>query len=70
MIRGQITCGGIPGAAAAFVLVNSIAGIAGVMVGGYVGAEYGSRRLGNPTIQRLLAKIKPLRATRIRIEAI
>lgn len=69
----------ISGVAAAFILVNSIAGILGVMsssaqltyllepalplwalvviVGGYIGAEYGSRRLGNPTIQRLLAAV-------------
>lgn len=65
----------ISGVAAAFILVNSIAGILGVMstpaefhpslalwglvvvVGGYIGAEYGSRRLGNPTIQRLLALV-------------
>jgi uncharacterized membrane protein YfcA len=65
----------ISGVAAAFILVNSVAGILGVMsagvefhpalplwglvvvVGGYIGAEYGSRRLGNPTIQRLLALV-------------
>jgi len=65
----------ISGVAAAFILVNSIAGILGVMsastefhpalplwglvvvVGGYIGAEYGSRRLGNPAIQRLLALV-------------
>jgi uncharacterized membrane protein YfcA len=28
-----------------------------VVIGGYVGAEYGSKRLGNPTIQRLLALV-------------
>lgn len=65
----------ISGVAAAFILVNSIAGILGVMslttqfhpalpiwailvvAGGYVGAEYGSKRLGTPTIQRLLALV-------------
>ena len=65
----------ISGIAAAFILVNSIAGLLGVMVtapalpqalpywavaavvGGYVGAEYGSRRLGSPSIQRLLAVV-------------
>lgn len=65
----------ISGVAAAFILVNSTAGILGVMstgvqfhpalplwalvvvVGGYIGAEYGSRRLGNPAIQRLLALV-------------
>jgi hypothetical protein len=65
----------VSGIAAAFILVNSIAGLAGVMttahavpaalpywavaalVGGYIGAEFGSRRLGNPSIQRLLALV-------------
>lgn len=65
----------ISGVAAAFILVNSVAGILGVMssstgfhpalplwaavvmVGGFIGAEYGSRRLRNPTIQRLLAVV-------------
>lgn len=59
----------ISGIAAAFILVNSVAGLLGVItsapslpsalpywavaavVGGYVGAEYGSKRLGNPAIQ-------------------
>lgn len=63
------------GVAAAFILVNSIAGLLGVfstsqtlptvfpiwaiaaMVGGFIGAEYGSRRLGNPSIQRLLSLV-------------
>ncbi|MCI0506603.1 MAG: sulfite exporter TauE/SafE family protein [Gammaproteobacteria bacterium] len=63
----------ISGIAAAFILVNSIAGLFGVMsanttlpsalpfwalaaiAGGYIGAEYGSKRLGNPAIQKLLA---------------
>jgi uncharacterized membrane protein YfcA len=65
----------ISGVAAAFILVNSIAGILGVMttgvefhaalplwivavlIGGFIGAEYGSKRLANPTIQRLLALV-------------
>jgi len=65
----------ISGVAAAFILVNSVAGMLGVMTttttfhpalplwalvvvaGGYVGAEYGSRRFANPTIQRLLALV-------------
>lgn len=69
----------ISGVAAAFILVNSISGILGVMtsssrlsyllepalplwalaviVGGFIGAEFGSRRLGNPTIQRLLSVV-------------
>jgi uncharacterized membrane protein YfcA len=65
----------ISGVAAAFILVNSISGLAGaareplqlhpalplwaiaVVIGGYVGAEYGSKRLGNSAIQRLLALV-------------
>jgi uncharacterized membrane protein YfcA len=63
----------ISGIAAAFILVNSVSGLLGVMtaapalppalpylavaamIGGYIGAEYGSKRLGNPAIQKLLA---------------
>ncbi|MFA7293300.1 MAG: sulfite exporter TauE/SafE family protein, partial [Rhodocyclaceae bacterium] len=65
----------ISGTSAAFILANSLAGLAGVMsagaslppalplwagaavIGGLVGAEYGSRRLGNTTIQKLLAVV-------------
>ncbi len=66
----------VAGVSAAFILVNSIAGLAGVVaarsitlapalplwaaaavVGGYIGAELGSRRFGNPTIRRLLALV-------------
>ncbi|MAL98997.1 MAG: hypothetical protein CL583_11195 [Alteromonadaceae bacterium] len=65
----------ISGIAAAFILVNSIAGFLGVItsspalptalpywavaavLGGFVGAEFGSKRLGNPTIQKLLAVV-------------
>jgi uncharacterized membrane protein YfcA len=62
--------------AAPFILVNSIAGIAGaftvkaatlpsqfwilaiaVLIGGWLGAEYGSRRFTNPFIRRLLAVV-------------
>ena len=60
--------------AAPFILVNSIAGLAGgftmsaaslpayiwllalaVLVGGWFGAEYGSRRFANPLVRRILA---------------
>ena len=60
--------------AAPFILVNSVAGLAGafmaksttlpsyvwilvavVLVGGWLGAEYGSRRFTNPLIRRMLA---------------
>lgn len=65
----------ISGIAAAFILVNSIAGLLGVMskpfilpsalpywvlaavIGGYIGAEFGSKRLSNPTIRKLLAAV-------------
>lgn len=62
--------------AAPFILVNSIAGLAGafvtkstalpshvwiligaVLVGGWFGAEYGSRRFANPLIRRMLALV-------------
>lgn len=65
----------ISGVSAAFILVNSIAGLLGVMqspitlppalpwwavaavAGGLIGAEYGSRRLANPVIKKLLALV-------------
>jgi len=65
----------ISGIAAAFILVNSAAGLLGVITiapalpsalpywavaavtGGFIGAEYGSKRLGNPTIQKILAVV-------------
>ncbi len=65
----------ISGVSAAFILVNSLSGLAGVMtknpalpttlpywvlaavVGGYIGAEYGSKRLAVPAIRRALAVV-------------
>lgn len=65
----------ISGISAAFILVNSVAGLAGLLttaphfpvalpywgvaavLGGFIGSEYGSKRLGNPTIQRLLSLV-------------
>ena len=65
----------ISGVAAAFILVNSIAGILGVVsastqfhpalpiwaiivvIGGYVGAECGSKHLSSPVLQQLLALV-------------
>jgi len=62
--------------AAPFILVNSIAGLAGgfttqaaklppqvaifavaVVIGGWLGAEYGSRRFANPLVRRILAVV-------------
>jgi uncharacterized protein len=63
------------GVSAAFILVNSVAGLLGVLskvptlpnevafwvaaatVGGFVGSELGTRRLGNQTLRRLLAVV-------------
>jgi uncharacterized protein len=60
---------------AAFILVNSIAGLAGYLtkfpvlpsslwlwaivaaIGGWIGAEYGSKRIGNQQLQQLLAMV-------------
>jgi uncharacterized membrane protein YfcA len=65
----------ISGVSAAFILVNSIAGLLGAMqasitlpaalpwwavaaiAGGAIGSELGSRRLGNPTIKKMLALV-------------
>jgi uncharacterized membrane protein YfcA len=65
----------ISGVAAAFILVNSISGLIGILLkspilpsalpywvlaavlGGLIGAEYGSRRLANPSIRMLLALV-------------
>src|SRR6266850_924506 len=70
--------------AAPFILVNSIAGLAGtffaksaalpghvwilvpaVLVGGWLGAEYGSRRFANPLIRRMLAVVLALAGTKM-----
>ena len=63
------------GVSVAFILVNSIAGMIGLMtkpvelpptlpywivaavVGGLIGSEFGSKRLANPTMRRLLAVV-------------
>jgi uncharacterized membrane protein YfcA len=65
----------VSGVAAAFILVNSVSGLAGVVsqgfamppgllwwavaagLGGFIGSEFGSKRLGNPMIQRILALV-------------
>lgn len=68
---------------AAFILVNSIAGLVGQVssvaslpapipvwaaaaaVGGWIGAEYGSRRLARTTLQRLLAVVLIIAALKL-----
>jgi uncharacterized membrane protein YfcA len=70
--------------AAPFILVNSIAGLAAVMIaksaalpayvwilapaviiGGWLGAEYGSRRFANPVVRRVLAVVLALAGTKM-----
>jgi hypothetical protein len=71
------------GVSAAFILVNSIAGLLGhlssvaslpapipiwaiaAIIGAYVGAEYGSKRLGNITLKRLLAVVLAIAGLKI-----
>jgi uncharacterized protein len=71
------------GVSAPFILVNSIAGILGLMtksptlpamlpywilaavVGGFIGAELGSRRLASPTLRRLLAIVLVIAALKL-----
>ena len=75
------------GVSAAFILVNSAAGLLGhsgglsnlpasippwavvVIVGGYLGAEFGSRRFSNATIKRLLAAVLVIGGLKMIIEA-
>lgn len=77
----------VSGVAAAFILVNSVAGLLGVMrvtvtlpeglplwaaaavLGGLLGAEYGSRRLGNPAIKRLLALVLAIAGAKMLLTA-
>ncbi|MGH8692373.1 MAG: sulfite exporter TauE/SafE family protein [Burkholderiales bacterium] len=70
--------------AAPFILVNSIAGLAAVLVakgaglpgyvwilapavlvGGWLGAEYGSRRFANPVVRRVLAVVLALAGSKM-----
>jgi uncharacterized membrane protein YfcA len=77
----------ISGIAAAFILVNSIAGFLGglasvpplppglplwavaAVAGGFLGAEYGSKRLGNPAIRRLLALVLAIAGVKMMVTA-
>jgi hypothetical protein len=76
------------GVSAAFILVNSIAGLLGnlaavgnlpaslpllavaVAVGGYFGAEYGSKRLSNATIKRFLALVLVIGGLKMIVEGL
>ncbi len=70
------------GVSAAFILVNSIAGLAGnftsvrslpaalplwaaAAVGGFIGAELGSRKLGNTALQRVLGAVMIIAAVKL-----
>lgn len=73
----------VSGVAAAFILVNSISGLTGLLtqsitlpkgliylsiaaiIGGFIGAEYGSRKLKNPTIRKLLALVLVLAGSKM-----
>lgn len=73
----------ISGVCAAFILVNSLSGLIGMLsqsltlpegltywaiaavVGGLIGAEYGSRKLTNPTIRKLLALVLVLAGSKM-----
>ncbi len=73
----------ISGVSAAFILVNSISGLIGVLtkapilpaglmywalaavLGALIGAEYGSRKLANPTIRKLLALVLVFAGTKM-----
>ena len=71
------------GVSAAFILVNSIAGLLGnlasiaalpssiivlapaAIIGGYIGAEYGSKRIASPNLRRLLAAVLIVAGTKL-----
>jgi uncharacterized protein len=75
LLMGWATVKETAGVSAAFILVNSVAGLLGYLtklptlpsglwlwaiaaaVGGWVGAEYGSSKIGNKSLQRLLAVV-------------
>jgi uncharacterized membrane protein YfcA len=77
----------ISGVAAAFILVNSISGLLGVLLksptlpaglvfwataailGGWIGAEFGSKRLENPTIRKLLAVVLVFAGSKMMLSA-
>ena len=73
----------VSGVSAAFILVNSISGLLGMLsksltlpaglaywaiaavIGGLIGAEYGSRKLTSPTIRKLLALVLVLAGSKM-----
>jgi len=73
----------ISGVASAFILVNSISGLIGLLtksphlpngltywslaaiLGGLIGAEFGSSRLANPTIRKLLSLVLLIAGTKM-----
>lgn len=75
LLMGWATMKQAAGVSAAFILVNSVAGLLGYLtkfptlpaglwlwaicaaVGGWIGAEYGSQRIGNHQLQQLLAVV-------------
>jgi uncharacterized protein len=75
LLMGWATMKQAAGVSAAFILVNSIAGLLGYLtkfptlpsslwiwaicaaVGGWIGSEYGSKRIGSHKLQRLLAVV-------------
>jgi uncharacterized protein len=75
LLTGWATVKETAGVSAAFILVNSIAGLLGYLTklptlpsglwlwaiaaagGGWIGAEYGSQRIGGKSLQRLLAVV-------------
>jgi uncharacterized protein len=75
LLRGWATISQSAGVSAAFILVNSIAGLLGYLtklptlpanlwlwsivaaVGGWIGAEYGSKKIGSQRLQQLLAVV-------------
>jgi uncharacterized protein len=75
LLMGWATVKETAGVSAAFILVNSVAGLLGYLtklptlpsglwlwaiaaaVGGWIGAEYGSKKIGSKSLQRLLAVV-------------
>jgi uncharacterized protein len=75
LLMGWATVKETAGISAAFILVNSIAGLLGYLTklpalpsglwfwaiaaaaGGWIGAEYGSNKIGSKSLQRLLAVV-------------